>query len=208
MHLHIDRQDEWRLFPQGFVSHSSGGSESVRIARSALSVQFVRIIMTRSSQTTRQVSHDIRDRLGFAVCEIADGTTDDNQDFDHQIHHTPDRHNQTMIYVSSTDPWHRATDIDYKTEQPGLDFILTSELTNQLPVLVPVAVLYNTPDNAAAQIKYLLRRRYQLEQIELGEEPDGQWVSPEDYAALYVAVARRLRALSSQLKIGGPSLQA
>ncbi len=208
MHLHIDRQDEWRLFPQGLVSHSSGGSESVQLAHSALAVQFVRIIMIRSSRTTTQASNDIRDRLGFAICEIGVGTIDDNRHFDDQVHHAPDRHNQTVIYVSSTDPWHRAVDIDYKTEQPGLDFILTSELTNHLPVLLPVAVLYNTPDNAAAQIKYLLRRRYQLEQIELGEEPDGQWVSPEDYAALYVGVARRLRALSSQVKLGGPSLQS
>ena len=52
------------------------------------------------------------------------------------------------------------------------------------------------------------RRNYTLEGIELGEEPDGQWVSPEDYAALYAGVARRLAELKSPLKVGGPSLQS
>jgi hypothetical protein len=67
--------------------------------------------------------------------------------------------------------------------------------------------LYDTPDNAAAEINYLLRRNYSLEGIELGEEPDGQWASPEDYATLYVGVARRLASLNPRLKLGGPSLQ-
>ena len=111
-----------------------------------------------------------------------------------------DRHRQTIVYVSSTDPWHRAEDIDYSIEQPGLDFILQGKLTNNLPVLVPVGVLYDTPENAAAEINYLLRRNYNLEGVELGEEPDGQWVSPEDYAALYTGVARRLTALNPQSK--------
>jgi hypothetical protein len=109
--------------------------------------------------------------------------------------------------VSSTDPWHRAEDIDYKIEQPGMDFILTSELTNDLPVLVPVGALYDTPENATAEISYLLKRQYPIEGIELGEEPDGQWASPEDYAAFYAGVARRLAALNPRLKLGGPSLQ-
>jgi len=74
-------------------------------------------------------------------------------------------------------------------------------------VLVPVGALYDTPENAVAEIQYLLRRNYNLEGIELGEEPDGQWVSPEDYAALYTGVARRLAELKSPLKVGGPSLQ-
>ena len=74
-------------------------------------------------------------------------------------------------------------------------------------MLVPVGVFYDTPENAVAEIKYLLANKYALEGVELGEEPDGQWASPEDYAALYVATATRLRNLSSKLKIGGPSLQ-
>ncbi len=74
-------------------------------------------------------------------------------------------------------------------------------------MLVPVGVLYDTPENTAAEINYLLRRNYILEGVELGEEPDGQWVSPEDYAALYAGVARRLSTLNPHLKLGGPSLQ-
>src|SRR5207249_803326 len=76
-----------------------------------------------------------------------------------------------------------------------------------LPMLVPVDVLYDTPENASAEINYLLRRNYDLEGIELGEEPDGQWAFPEDYAALYAGVARQLTALNPRLKLGGPSLQ-
>src|SRR5438093_5693587 len=161
--------------------------------------------MSRSSRTSAQSSDDIRDRVGFAIREIDLGKIDKKGHFRDYVRHWPDRHKQTVVYVSSIDPWHRATDIDYDIEQPGLDFILRSALTNRLPVLVPVGVLYDTPENAAAEISYL--RQYPLEGIELGEEPDGQWASPEDYAALYVGVARRLAALNPRLKLGGPSLQ-
>jgi hypothetical protein len=162
--------------------------------------------MSRSSQTSAEPSNDIRDRFGFAIREIEVGDLDSNNRFRDYIRHAAD-HRQSVIYVSSTDPWHRASDIDDKIEQPGLDFILRSALTNNLPVLVPVGVLYDTPENATAEINYLLRRNYDLEGIELGEEPDGQWASPEDYAALYTGVARRLTALNPHLKLGGPSLQ-
>ena len=205
MHLHADRKDEWRPFPNGAVNRGSGGDESVRLCAKALPVRFVRVVMSRSSQASAQMADDIRDRLGFAIREIELGSIDSRNGFHDHIRHAPDRYRQTVIYVSSTDPWHRAEDIDYKIEQPGLDFILRSALTNGLPVLVPVGVLYDTPENAAAEISYL--RQYPLEGVELGEEPDGQWASPEDYAALYAGVARRLAALNPRLKLGGPSLQ-
>jgi len=207
MHLHADRKDEWRLFSNGALNRGSGGDESVRLCAKSVSVRFVRVVMTQSSETSAQISNDIRDRLGFAIREIELGNTNSREEFHDYIRHAPNRHTQSVIYVSSTDPWHRAEGIDYKVEQPGLDFVLSSELTNQLPVLVPTGVLYDTPENAAAEISYLLKREYPLEGIELGEEPDGQWASPEDYAALYAQVARRLAALSPRLKIGGPSLQ-
>src|SRR5947207_7713276 len=164
--------------------------------------------MSRSSQTSAETSNDIRDGLGFAIREIELGKIDKHGRFHDYVRHAPDRHKQTIIYVSSTDPWHRAEDIDFSIEQPGLDFILRSALTNSLPVLVPVGVLYDTPENAAAEINYLLRRNYNLEGIELGEEPDGQWVAPEDYAALYAGLAHRLSVLSPNLRLGGPSLQS
>ena len=207
MHLQVDHADEWRAFPRGVVDHSAGGDRPFRLSEQPISVQFVRIVMKRSSRKTTELSNDIRDRLGFAIREVDIGRIDSNGRFQDYVHHAADRYKQTTAYVSSTDPWHRAEDIDYNIEQPGLDFILTSELTNHLPILVPVGVLYDTPENAVAEIKYLLRRGYDLEGIELGEEPDGQWVSPEDYAALYVGAARRIRGLSPRLKLGGPSLQ-
>ena len=206
MHLHIDGNDDWRVFPQGVITNSPGGDVTTRLSSSSIPIQFVRVLMNSSSAPTTQPSADIRDRLGFAVREISLGQTNDAGEFEDYVRHHPDR-SQTIVYVSSTDPWHRAEDINYKTEQPGLDFVLRSKLANHLPVLVPVGVLYDTPDNAVAEIQYLLARKYSLEGVELGEEPDGQWTSPEDFAALYVATARQLRSLSAELKLGGPSLQ-
>jgi len=207
MHLNLDDDDDWKLFGNGEIDNAHGGSELVRLTDRPRAVQFVRILMSRSSHIGADTSGDIRDSLGFAIREIDLGRIGKDGRFHDHIRHAPDRHRQTIIYTSSTDPWHRAKDIDYDTEQPGLDFILRSKLTNNVSVLVPVGVLYDTPENSTAEIQYLLRRNYSLERIELGEEPDGQWVSPEDYAALYTGVARRLAELKSALKVGGPSLQ-
>jgi hypothetical protein len=207
MHLHADDDDDWQQFAHGNVDHAHGGDEIIRLAERPCWVRFVRIVMSRSSRTSAQPSNDIRDRVGFAILEIDLGKIDKKRHFRDYVRHVPDRHKQTVVYVSSTDPWHRTTDIDYDIEQPGLDFILRSDLSNRLPALVPVGVLYDTPENAAAEIKYLLKRQYPLEGIELGEEPDGQWVAPEDYATLYAGFAQHLSTLSANLKLGGPSLQ-
>jgi hypothetical protein len=205
MHLHADQSDDWRVFPQGVISHCTGEDQLVHLG--SQSVQYVRINMTDSSHSNPMATEDIRDKLGFAIRELEVGRSDSNGNFADFIHHAADRHGQTVVYVSSTDPWHRAQDIDFKTEQPGLDFIFRSKLTNHQSVLVPVGVLYDTPDDAEAEIRYLLARSYSIAEIELGEEPDGQWCSPEDYAALYMKLAGRLHALAPQPLLGGPSLQ-
>jgi hypothetical protein len=207
MHLNPDDDDDWQPFANGNIENAQDGDDLIRLAERPRSVQFVRIVMSNSSHTSAQSPGDVRDSLGFGIREIDLGKIGKDGRFHDHVRHAPDRHRQTIIYTSSTDPWHRAEDLDLSTEQPGLDFILRSKLTNNLPVLVPAGVLYDTPDNAIAEINYLLRRNYSLDGIELGEEPDGQWASPEDYAALYTGVARRLAALNPQLKLGGPSLQ-
>src|SRR5262249_13430627 len=105
MHLHADRKDEWRLFSNGAVNHGSGGDEFVRLCAKALPVRFVRVVMSRSSQTSAQTSNDIRDRLGFAIREIELGSINAQNLFQDYVRHAPDRNRQAVIYVSSTDPW-------------------------------------------------------------------------------------------------------
>jgi hypothetical protein len=63
MHLHTDRKDQWRPFPNGEANAGSGGDESVRLCAKPLPARFVRVVMSRSSQITGQASNDIRDRL-------------------------------------------------------------------------------------------------------------------------------------------------
>jgi len=150
---------------------------------------------------------DIRDQLGFAIREIYVGSIDRHNRFTDVIRHGATKDQQTIIYVSSTDPWHREIDRDDQTEQPGFDFIFRSGLTDGLPMLIPVAVLYDTPENAAAEIRYLTARNYPIERVEMGEEPDGQFVKPEHYAALYLQFYQELHHLKPRLEFGGPSMQ-
>jgi hypothetical protein len=47
-----------------------------------------------------------------------------------------------------------------------------------------------------------------LTQIELGEEPDGQHVSPEHYGALFIQFAAAVRKMDPALQTGGPGFQS
>jgi hypothetical protein len=59
-----------------------------------------------------------------------------------------------------------------------------------------------------ALLDYVSQKHYPTAGIELGEEPDGQMVSPRDEAALYCQWAKKIRRHSPSLPIGGPSLQS
>jgi hypothetical protein len=194
----------WRDFPHArFRVH--GGRSTLRLARAPLAARFVRVVMSRGSRTAPRGSHDVRDRLGFAVREVYLGNIRGRR-FRDIVRHRPSG-GQTETYVSSTDPWHRARDIARNYEQPGFDRVATSGLLRGRPMLVPVSMLYGTPANAVAELRYLRARHIALRGVELGEEPDGQLVTPEDYAALYVQFARRIRRAFPGLPIGGPGFQ-
>ena len=199
--------DMWQTFPLGKVLAGTGGKITLRLSSEPLTTRFVRVLMKESSGTSIRSSADVRDHLGYAIREIALGTLNSTGSFHDEMRHAPDNEEQTPIYVSSTDPWHREIDKDELIEQPGFDRVFHSGLANGLPMLTTVPVLYDIPENAAAEIGYLKACGYPVERVELGEEPDGQFVAPEDYAALYIQFAKAISAVDSGLKLGGPSFQ-
>lgn len=197
----------WQTFPRGKVVAGRGGDVLMLVAGLPVRTRFIRIAMSESSETDPPGANDIRDRLGYSMSEIYAGLTDDRHNFNDSIHHSPRHETQTVIYVSSTDPWHRESDLDDEVEQPGFDQVFQSGLTNGLPMLAATGLLYDTPENAAAEIQYLHSRGYSIRRVELGEEPDGQYVTPEDYGALYLEFARAIHRVDPELQLGGPSLQ-
>ena len=202
-----DEFQRWRDFPQGRVTRGRGGDALLRLADRPIRARLVRIVLEQSSHTAPAGARDPRDALGYAIGELGLGTIGTGGRFVDAIRHARLGSAQTPITVSSTDPWHRATDRDDDAEQPGFDRLYRSGVTSGLPMVVPAGILYDTPENAAAELRFLRRRHYPVNRIEMGEEPDGQNVSPEDFAALYRQFGAAVKAVDPHIAIGGPNLQ-
>jgi hypothetical protein len=198
---------DWHEFPRGNLQYTIVSRQPIRLSELPLQVRYVRLRLDESSGTSLRRTKDIRDQLGFAIREIYLGTIDSAGRFHDVVRHATERNKQTAIYVSSTDPWHRAIDRDENTEQPGFDLIFSSGITNGLPMLLPAPVLYDTPENAAAEIRYLTARGYPIDRVEMGEEADGQFVDAEHYGQLYLQFVDALRRANPHLHFGGPSMQ-
>ena len=187
-----------------FNDPGHGNWKRFALRDASVRARWVRVLMTRSSGTCdTHGSADPRNCVGYAIREISIGYTDPAGKFTDFVRHVAGNH-QSATYVSSVDPWHTAGDRVRYQEQPGLDLIARSGLTRGLGATYPVPMLYSTPENAVAEVRYLLARHYPIRMIELGEEPDGQYVTPEDDAALYVQWARAIHAVAPQVKLGGP----
>ncbi len=202
----FDPAGKWVDFPNGAVSNGSGGNSELKLA-APVSARFVRLLLLEGSNTAPEGATDIRDRLGFAVREWYIGHTKADGSFSDYLQHAPDHTKQTWTLVSSSDPWHRAADRDDDLEQPGIDRLYTNGISRGLPMMIPVGAIYDTPDNAAALIRYVEARHYPIRGVELGEEPDGQLMSGIDYADLYIQAADAVHGVDPKLKLGGPSLQ-
>jgi F5/8 type C domain/Glycosyl hydrolases family 39 len=195
----------WQTFPAGAISEGKGGTVVLQLSEAPVSVQYVRVLMTQSSNTCdTHGSADRRNCLGYAIREIYLGTTTTGGIFNDLIRHTPDQ-DQTATYCSSVDPWHEPSDLDeHAGDQVGFDLFFTSGFTRGLPAMIPIAMLYATPEDSAAEISYLEKRGYPISYVEMGEEPDGHYTTPEDYAALYLQWAAALHKVDPNLKLGGP----
>jgi hypothetical protein len=210
--IHAPTRGVWQTFSQGTVTQGKGRIETIRLSGSPVAVRFVRIWMTESSNTcdaeaAKSNNNDPRDCVGYAIRELYLGMSTEDGAFHDILRHTPDQE-QTTTYCSSVDPWHQASDLgSTKQAQMGFDLFFTSGVTRGLPAMVPVAMLYDTPDNAAAEIAYLKKRGYPISYVEMGEEADGQYMLPEDYATLYLQWATAIHRVDPALKLGGPSFQ-
>jgi hypothetical protein len=221
---------EWKLFPNGRIDHATGGVVTLNLDDAPIVTRYIRVLMTLSSNTCDDHGpSDIRNCVGYAIQEIHAGTLDVSGTFVDASPTTADvapNSTQTTTPVapvtapnanlapdarptftsSSIDPWHSAADVknDGLYQHTGFDLLFTSGLTNNLPAMIPVTLLYGTPEDAAAQIQYIEKHQYPISYIEMGEEPDGKHALPEDYAALYIQWARAIHRVDPKLKLGGP----
>ena len=194
----------WNTFPQGELANGKGGSPVLRLAAQPIRARFLRILLTESSGTCDEYgSSDPRNCVGYAASEISAGNFSSDGNFIDLVKHVVGE-NQTTTLVSSIDPWHSEADRNDNSIQSGLDLFFKSGYTNHLPAMLPVSMLYGTPEDSAAELAYLRQRGYPISYVEMGEEPDGQFMLPEDYAALYLQWATALHKVDPALKLGGP----
>ncbi len=194
----------WITFHGGTEMNGSGGVKTLPLAPSPRAVRYLRILMSVSSNTCdSHGSADRRNCVGYAITEIYLGTVSPDGEFHDLVRHTADP-DQTTTYCSSVDPWHEPNGIQDRGDQVGMDLFYTSGYTRGLPAMIPIAMLYGNPEDSANQIAYLKARGYPISYIEMGEEPDGQFMLPEDYGALYLQWATALHKVDPSLKLGGP----
>ena len=203
---------QWVDFPSGVVSDGKGGTVTIPLASKPIATKFVRVLMTESSNTCdTHGSADRRNCVGYAINEIYLGIEQKGQ-FHDILQHTSGQ-DQTFTFSSSIDPWHSPSDLYVIPDrmesgsQVGLDLFFTSGITRGLPAMVPIALLYSTPEDAAAEIAYLEKRKYPISYVEMGEEADGQYMAPEDYASLYLQWAAAIHKVDPAIKLGGPVFQ-
>src|SRR5580700_2786863 len=198
-------QGEWKTFSAGAIKSAQGGTANLKLADVPVDTQYVRVLMTESSNSCDlHGSDDVRNCVGYAIQSIRVGTVDSSGAFAEVQKSMSEK--PTTYVSSSIDPWHSATDVNATGgyQHSGFDLFFTSGLTNNLPAMIPVTMLYGTPDDAAAEIAYVEKRGYNLGYVELGEEPDGKHAMPEDYAALYIQWAAAIHKVDPKLKLGGP----
>jgi hypothetical protein len=199
----------WNAFPSGTVTNGKGGDVHLKLCDKPITARFVRVLMSRSSGTCdTHGAGDIRNCVGYALQTLSVGKIDAEGTYSivypgNGVEPGPstgyERHHHGGAFpgsavdtagsfcASSVDPWHEANNLitGGHDEYNGMDNFFTSGLTMGHPALVPVTVIYGTPQDAANEVAYIHKRGYPVVGIEIGEECDGKHTMPDDYGALY-----------------------
>jgi hypothetical protein len=198
----------WKRFPKGVVREGKGGSVTLKLADDLVPARWVRVVMTQSTnQPGPHGADDVRHRVGYAMYEVYVGKIESDGHFVDFTKHAADGRKQSATYCSSTDPWHTVQSLSPRGDQTGIDLFFTSGITNGLPAMMTVPLIYSVPEDAAAQVEYMKKRGYKISWIEMDEEADGQYYMPEDYATLYIQFAKAIHKVDPTLKLGGPVFQ-
>jgi hypothetical protein len=219
----------WKPFPSGTVTNGTGGDVHLKLSEKPVNARFVRVLMSQSSNTPdTHGAQDTRNCVGYALQTLSMGTTDTNgaysivypgngvepgpamkrQEGDGGDGAFPGSADDTRgsFCASSIDPWHESGNVitGGEEEYNGMDNFFTTGLTMGHPALVPVTVIYGTPEDAANEVAYIYKRGYPVVGIEMGEECDGKHTMPEDYGALYCQWADAIHKVAPNAKLGGP----
>ena len=155
---------EWKAFPSGTLKNAQGGDGHPEACR------FAGLYSASPHLDDGILEHLRRARLGRRsqlrrLChpsKFAVGTVDAAALL-LRCRKIPAK-SQLPIAFPPSIPGIRADDVNDggPYQHTGFDLFFTSGLTNNLPAMIPVTMLYGTPDDAAAQIAYIEKRGYRI----------------------------------------------
>jgi len=113
MHLHPDDEDDWQPFANGKIDDAHGGSELVRLTERPRA--FSCAILMTGVRIQRATFDDVSRPLALRFADSLSGKWVRMDVFMIAFRSAPDRHRQTIIYASSTDPGIAPKTVDYST---------------------------------------------------------------------------------------------
>ena len=94
---------EWKTFSAGAIKDARGGTVNLKLADTPITTQYVRVLMTESSNTCDlHGSDDVRNCVGYAIQQIRVGSVDSSGAFAEVQKNMGDR--PTTYCSSSIDP--------------------------------------------------------------------------------------------------------
>jgi hypothetical protein len=124
-------------FSFGRNEELTGGTVTLKLADALVSTQYLRVLMTESSNTCDEHgSEDVRNCVGYALQELHAGSVDTSGAFVEVQKILSER--STTYCSSSIDPWRSAADVNAtgSYQHSGFDVFFTSGLMNNLSAMM------------------------------------------------------------------------